>query len=141
MVKAECSAQVEAKAKAEVVCTPPSLSVDFQFNADLSADAQAEFKAWLEGFKGRFAAMIAVRAKAGIVLEATADLVAAASGAVKGSLETALDGDVDIKATIGLGCAIGELEAVGTVLGEASGELEASVSAFASISGAVGGGG
>jgi hypothetical protein len=85
--------------------------------------------------------MIAVRAKAGIVLEATADLVAAASGAVKGSLETALDGDVDIKATIGLGCAIGELEAVGTVLGEASGELEASVSAFASISGAVGGGG
>jgi hypothetical protein len=140
MVKAECSAQVEAKAKAEIVCTPPSLSVEFQFAAGLDADAQAEFKAWLEGFKARFAGMLAARAKLDFVAEAAVDLIAAGEGAVRASFDTALSGDLDLKASIGIGCALGELEAVGTVLGEAQAELTASATAFVEIGGAVGAG-
>ncbi len=142
MVSAECEASVEAKAKAEIVCTPPSLTVDFRFSAAYEADAnlRAEFKAWLEGFKARFAGMLAARAKIGFVLEAAGDLVVAAEGAVKTSFETAAEGDIDIKATVGLGCAIGELSAVGTALGDAQGSLNASVEAFVMVGGAVGAG-
>jgi len=140
-VKAECKAAVEAKAKAEVTCTPPSLTIDFQFSAAIEGDAnaKAEFKAWLEGFKARFAAMLAVRAKADILVEAIADLGTNATGAVRGAVDAAAGGDLDLKATVGLGCALGELEFVGQALGDAGGQLEASGSAFVEISGAVGG--
>lgn len=143
MVKAECQASVDAKAKAEIVCTPPSLTVDFQFSAAIEGDAnaKAEFKAWLEGFKARFSALLAVRAKLDFVAEAAADLVASADGAVKTSIETALDGDVDLKAKIGLGCALSASADVGAALNDARGELTASVSAFAEVGGAVGAGG
>lgn len=143
MVKAECQASVDAKAKAEIVCTPPSLTVDFQFAASIEGDAnaKAEFKAWLEGFKARFAALLAVRAKLDFVAEAAGDLIASADGAVRASIEGALDGDVDLKAKIGIGCAITSLDDVGTALADAQGELTASVSAFAEVGGAVGAGG
>jgi hypothetical protein len=140
MVKAECAAQVEAKAKAEIVCTPPSLSVEFQFAAGLDADAQAEFKAWLEGFKGRFAAMLAARAKLDFVAEAAVDLVAAAGGAVEGSIDAALGGDLSVKLVVGLACALEELPEVQVVLAEAQGQLTASADAFVEISRVVAGG-
>jgi hypothetical protein len=141
MVKAECSASVEAKAKAEVVCTPPSLTVDFQFSAAIEGDAnaKAEFKAWLEGFKARFSAMLAIRAKADILVEAIAGLTGAASGAVRGAVDAGADAaaDGDLKVAVGLGCALTELEAVGTALGSAGGELQASGEAFVMISSSV----
>jgi hypothetical protein len=143
MVKAECQASVEAKAKAEVVCTPPSLTVDFQFNAELmaNADLRAEFKAWLEGFKGHFSAMLAIRAKGDILAEAIIDLGGAAEGAVTGAVEAGIDaaGEGDLKVAVGLKCALDELPLVTSALGEASGELTASVEAFGMISSSVGG--
>lgn len=139
-VSAECEASVEAKANASVECTPPSLSVEFQFAAGLDANAQAEFKIWLEGFKTRFAGLLAANAKLEIVGTAATDLIAAADGAVKGALETISSGDLDLKASVGIGCALNELGAVGTALEEARGEISASVSATASITGAVAGG-
>jgi len=138
-VSAECEASVEAKANASVECTPPSLSVEFQFEAGVSADAQAEFKIWLEGFKGRFAALLAANAKLEFVGDAAAGLVAAAGGAVRGAVDASLSGDVDLKTKIGLGCALTELEAVGTALSEAQGAVTGSISATAMISGAVAG--
>lgn len=140
-VSAECQASVEAKAQASVECTPPSLSVEFAFEAGVSADAQAEFKIWLEGFKGRFAGMLAASAKLEIVGDAAAGLVAAAGGAVNGALEEiSADGSLNLKATVGIGCALTELDAVGSALAEAQGEIAGSVSATAMISGAVSGG-
>ncbi len=139
-VSAECQASVEAKASASVECTPPSLSVQYQFAAGLDADAQAEFKIWLEGFKGRFAGMLAASAKLEIVGEAAANLVASAGGAVEGALsEIQVEGGLSLKASIGIGCALDQLDAVGTALSEASGEIESSISATAMVSGAVAG--
>jgi hypothetical protein len=138
MVKAKCSAQVEAKAKAEVVCTPPALSVAFQFKPDLGADAQAEFKAWLDGFEGRFAAMLAVRSKGEFVLDAAGGLVAASVDEVPASIEAVLEAELELKTALGLACSLGELPSVPMVLAEATQDLEASVSAFAKVSAAVG---
>jgi hypothetical protein len=139
-VSAECQASVEAKANASVECTPPSLSVSFQFAAGLDAEAQAEFRVWLEGFKARFAGMLAASAKLEFVGDAAIGLVAAADGAVRGAFDgISGEGGLNLKASIGIGCALTELNAVGTALGEATGEIEASLSATASIAGAVGG--
>jgi modification target Cys-rich repeat protein len=138
-VSAECKASVEAKANASVECTPPSLSVEFAFAAGVDADAQAEFKIWLEGFKGRFAGLLAASAKLEIVGDAAVGLVAAASGAVTGAAEAMLSGDANLKVTIGVGCALTELKAVNAALAEARGEITGSISATASITGAVSG--
>jgi hypothetical protein len=140
-VSAECQASVEAKAQASVECTPPSLSVEFQFAAGLSVDEQAAFKIWLEGFKGRFAAMLAASAKLEIVGEAAAGLLTAAGGAVNDVFaDLEANGGLSLKAGIGIGCALDQLGAVGTALAEAQGEITGSVSATADITSAVGGG-
>jgi modification target Cys-rich repeat protein len=137
-VSAECKASVEAKAQASVECTPPSLSVEYQFAGGLDADAQARFKIWLEGFKVRFAGMLAASAKLEIVGEAAVGLVAAAGGAVEGAIN-GIDVKGDLKAGVGVTCALLELEAVGTALADATAEIQGSVSATVSITGAVGG--
>jgi len=143
MVKAECKAAVEAKAKANVVCTPPSVDVQFAFKASVNADAQAEFRAFLRGFKMHFSAMLAALERSELVLDAIANaetgLIVSANGAVKGAVDTALKSDLDLKVTVGLGCALDELKAVGGALGEAQGSLEGSVSAVGMISASVGG--
>lgn len=139
-VSAECEASVEAKAEANVECTPPSLSVEFQFAAGIDADGQAEFRVWLEGFKGRFSAMLAASAQLERVGVAAQGLVTAASGAVNGAVEAIeADGSISLKASIGAGCALTELENVGTALGEASAAVSGSVSAVAMVSGSVAG--
>jgi hypothetical protein len=138
-VSAECEASVEAKANASVECTPPSLSVEFQFAGGLDAEAQANFKIWLEGFKLRFAGLLAAQAKLEIVGTAAAGLVTAANGAVKGAFDTIADGDLNISALVGIGCALTELEAVGSALAEAEGEISGSISATLDITATVAG--
>lgn len=143
---AECKAAVEAQASASIECTPPSLDVEFQFKAGLEGDVKAEFKAWLEGFKARFSAMVALNAKLvgpsaeadGGLQVAISGLGAAASGAVTDAVKLAAEGDVSLKEGVGLGCALDELKNVGSALGDASAQLKASASAFVKVSGAVG---
>lgn len=140
MVSAECQASVDAKAKAEVVCTPPSLDVAFAFAANVSADEQAEFKAWLEGFKLRFAAMAAVRAKLDNVKLAAEGLITAAGDVIPGAVEDIrAEGDLDLKVSVGLVCALTEAEDVVGVLGTSAANIEGSLNAFVMVSTAVGG--
>ena len=63
----------------------------------------------------------------------------AADGAVKGAVDAAAGGDVDLKVAVGLSCALDELPNVSGALVDASTDLEASVSAVASVTAAVGG--
>lgn len=141
MVSAECQASVDAKAKAEVVCTPPSLDVQFAFAGGLDADAQAEFKIWLEGFKTRFAAMAAIRGKLDSVQLAAEGLISASADIIPGVIDDIkAEGGLDLKVTVGLGCAIAEAGEVGGVLNASVGDLTASFNAFAMVSGSVGGG-
>lgn len=139
-VSAECQATVEAKAEASVECTPPSVEIAWQWSADLEGDldAQAEFKAWINNFKGQLGALVAATAKAEILVTGIGNLSAAAQGAVKGGIDE-VKASGDLKASIGAGCALAVLGDVGTVLGEASGQLSANIEASASITAMAGG--
>ena len=123
---AECEASAKAEVNAKVECTPPSVEITWQWNANLDAAGQAEFKAWVTGFKGRFAALLAATKRVEFVLNAGAGLSAAASGAVKGAIDVQLEGDLDLKGTVGLGCALKELGNVGSVVADSTTRLQAS---------------
>ncbi|MBC8070907.1 MAG: hypothetical protein IAG13_21445 [Deltaproteobacteria bacterium] len=139
-VSAECEASVEAKASASIECSPPSLDIGFQFNASLQGDVngQAEFRAWLEGFRARFSALLALRAKAEVVVDAATNLSAAAGGAVTGAVEE-LSADVNVAASFGAVCALAELPVAGEAIVEASGTLSAEITGSAEVISAVGG--
>lgn len=137
-VSAECEASVEAKASASIECKPPELLVTFEFAAGVDANAQAEFKAWLEGFKANFSAILGARAKANLVVDAAGNLVAAAGGAIKGSFDE-LSVSGDLKASIGAVCALGQLETAASAIADATTDLSANVSASADIVAVVGG--
>ena len=140
-VSAECEASVEAKANASLECTPPSLEVTWQWNVDAGIDgdvmAQAEFKAWLEGFKGHLSAMLAARTKADILLESLGNLSTAGVAAIEGSADAIAGGNFAASFKITT-CALPELENVGTVIGDATGSLNAEVSATLDVFGAAG---
>ena len=139
---AECEASAKAEVNAKVECTPPSVEITWQWSAEFEGDltAQAEFKAWITGFKGRFAALLAAVKRVDFVVEAGAGLTAAASGAVKGAVNTQLSGDVDLKASIGLGCALTELGSVAGVISSSTEKLQASASGAVMITTSIAGG-
>jgi cytoskeletal protein CcmA (bactofilin family) len=136
---AECEASAKAEVNAKVECKPPSLEITWQWSAALEGDvnAQAEFKAWLTGFKVRYAALLAAIKRVEFVLQAGADLSAAAGGAVKGAIEVQAEGDLDLKGTIGLGCALTELGAVAGVIETGTSRLTASANAAVEITTAI----
>lgn len=138
--KAECEASVDAEAKLRAECTPPALDIRWQWSAELEGDAQAqaEFKAWMEGFKVRYAGLLAASARAKLVLKAGDGLVAAAAD-LGASLPGELTADANLRTTVGIGCAVTELGAVGAVIQEAGTSLGGSVSAIGEITAAVGG--
>jgi hypothetical protein len=137
-VSAECEASVEAKADASIECFPPSLEVTWQWSAEYEADVmlQAEFKAWLEGFKGHISIMLAARTKADILVDSLGNLTAAADGAVRAGMEAAVQGD--FSATIKVPCAIAQLPDAIDLIASASGSLSANASASVEVFGAVG---
>jgi hypothetical protein len=65
-------------------------------------------------------------------------LVAASVDEVPASIEAVLEAELELKTALGLACSLGELPSVPMVLAEATQDLEASVSAFAKVSAAVG---
>lgn len=136
---AECEASAKAEVNAKVECTPPSVEITWQWSAELEGDlaAQAEFKAWITGFRGRFAAILAAAKRIEFVLKAGADLGAAASGAVKGAIMVQAEGDLDLKASVGLACAITELGKVGGVIASSTEKLQASASGAAMITASI----
>lgn len=139
-VSAECEATVDAKANASLQCTPPTLRFDYQLHASIAGDAmaRAEFRAWLQGFRGHLAAIVALRAEAEVLGDAAASLSLAATGAVQGALDD-LSAGVDVAAIAGAGCAIPQLadviEGLLASSGALVGEVEASVEVLASVGG------
>jgi hypothetical protein len=136
-VSAECEASVEAKADASIECFPPSLEITWQWSAMYAGDvdAQAEFKAWLEGFKGHLSVMLAAKTKADILVDSLGNLSAAASGALEASFGALAEGD--FSATIKVPCAIAQLpdavDLITSAAGQISGEASASIEVFAAV--------
>jgi hypothetical protein len=138
-VSAECEATVEAKADASIECFPPSLDVTWQWHADVQGDvmAQAEFKAWLQGFKGHLAVMLAAKTKADILIESVGNLRGAAEGALSASFEGLVEGDFVASFKV-VTCAIPQLGDAADLLTSASGSLSAEASASAEVFTSVG---
>jgi len=135
-VSAECEATVDAKASASVQCTPPTLSFSYELRGDLEGglQAEAEFRAWLEGFRIHFGAILAARAEAEVVVDAAAALVASASGAVQGAVED-LSADANISAAFGARCALIELPIAAEAMASSQGDLTANLSAAVEVVG------
>jgi hypothetical protein len=128
---AECEASAKAEAEANVECTPPQVTLEYTLDASLTGqarlDAEAKFEAFLTGFVESYGRIVAELKRADIVLKAGADVSAAAGGALDGAFEAAADGS--LKAKIGVGCAIAELEDVPSYVADASENLSGSVTA------------
>ena len=129
-VDVECEANVKAEANCSMECTPPALDVSWAWSAGLEGDvdAQAEFKAWLEGFKGNISALLAAQANAEFVADAGVDLAAAATGAVQGAFEE-MAVEADLMVGFKLGCAVNELPKAAAAIQEAGNKLAASAEA------------
>jgi hypothetical protein len=137
-VSAECEASVEAKADASIECFPPALEVTWQWRTELEGDvmAQAEFKAWLEGFKGHLSVMLAAKTKADILVDSLGNLSTAAGGALEASFGALAEGD--FAATIKVPCAVAQLPDAVDLITDASGQLSAQASASAEVFATVG---
>ena len=55
---ADCQASASAEASASMECTPPSIDIAFDFQANLDAQAKAEFMADIELFRVKMMAMV-----------------------------------------------------------------------------------
>lgn len=139
-VSAECEASVDAQASASLECTPPALTFGFEFSGQVAGDvmAQAEFRAWLEGFRGHFSALLALRARGEVIADSAVNLSAAASGAVNGAVEE-LSASGDLSASLGAACALGQLPAAADALTASSGELTGNLTASVEVIGTFGG--
>jgi hypothetical protein len=140
MAKAECQASAKADASISADCKPPSLNVSYQLNATAMGDAMAaaSFQAWVEGFKGHIAAILAFRAKLDGLATVGGDLVANGQAAIQGSIKATLNGKLDLKTTVGLGCAVDEVPKAIALVSDSADKLKASASASLDILGTVG---
>jgi hypothetical protein len=136
-VKAECEASVEAKANASVECKPPSLEVTWQWADGVDATGQAQFKAWLQGFKGRIGVMLAAKAKADILIESLENLGSTGVAALESATGIVAEGDIvgTFKLT---SCAIPQLGAAADQVSTASTALSAEASASLEVFAAIG---
>jgi modification target Cys-rich repeat protein len=137
---AECQASAKADASVSATCTPPSLNVSFQFTGTAATDAtaQADFQAWLEGFKGHVSAILAYKAKLDGLGVVAADLGANGQASLSAGFQTTLGSDVSVKGVIGLGCAVAELPDAIKMVTDAGASLTASGKAAVDVLGTVG---
>jgi hypothetical protein len=86
----DCQVAAAAEASASLECTPPSLEIDFDFNASVEASAQAEFLAKMKTFRVKMVAMV----QGMTVLRALVDPGYAADLGIEPSLQV-LEGQID----------------------------------------------
>lgn len=139
-VSAECEATVDAKASASIECTPPTLAFSFEWAAGLEGDvnAQAEFRAWLEGFRANFSAIVAARAEAEVVAGAAANLIVNADGALRDAVAELQDSG-EVFAAVGAACALVQLPDAAGALTASSESLQANASAALTLTGSFSG--
>jgi modification target Cys-rich repeat protein len=131
---ADCKAQASAQAEANITCTPPSLDWEFNFNAGVSADAQAAFVARLGELRVRGVAILQGLARAQALINGEIDgevvfdppPIANLTAQVQGLISAGISGDIDIpKGRIG--CVIPAFEEAGKVLADVTTDFGASV--------------
>jgi hypothetical protein len=139
MAKAECQASAKAEAKLNVECTPPRVALSYELKAGADAAGQARFVAALKNLQVRLPNLLAAIAKAEGVAKAGVELGGDGAATVKTAIEGAVSGEANLRAKVGLGCAIAELPKVASAIGDSSGRLTASLAASAKLTAALGG--
>jgi hypothetical protein len=136
---AECQASAKADASVNVECTPPSLDLQYQFDASLNAtakaEAQANFEAFLVSFRGSFSAILAQSAQAEVILAAGLDIKDKGVAAVQDVVEN-FDVKGNLKATVGVSCAVTQLPLVKDSMADSTKALTASGKAAADLTAA-----
>jgi len=135
---AECEASAKADASVNVECTPPSVDVSYKFAANADAMAQAKFEAWLVSFKASAGFIGAQLSQSDFVLKAGAEIGAKATGAVNDAI-AAIDVKGNLKATVGVTCAVAELPNVAKAMEKSTTALKGSVKAAGDFTAALGG--
>jgi hypothetical protein len=135
---AECEASAKADASVNVECTPPSVDVSYKFAAGADAMAQAKFEAWLVGFKASMGFIGAQVSQSKFVLKAGGDIAAKATGAVHDAV-AAIDIKGNLKASVGVTCAVAELPKVADAMAASTKSLTASAKAAGELTAAIGG--
>lgn len=140
MAKAECEASAKAEARLNVECTPPRLVVDYKLKASATATAKAEFEAGIRNLKVRLPALLAAVERAKLVASAGADLADDAGNAVRGAVDTAVQGEgkTNLRAYFGLRCALGQLGAVDDAISDSSNRLNDALKAAGGVNVALG---
>jgi len=124
MAKVECQASAKAEAHVNVQCTPPKLALNYKLKAGVDLMAQAKFEGALKSLVNvRLPALLQASARADSIATAGDDLVSAAGVAVTGSVDTLAKGDISLKASFGLTCALGELPKVDDAISTSSERL------------------
>jgi hypothetical protein len=140
--KAECQASAKANAKCNLQCTPPRVDVKYEFasSVSLAAAERARFAAALDTLaRVRMPALLAESERGTQVVQAGTELVGAARGAVKGSLDEALSGKLSVQEAFGLGCAVGQLPDVDSIVNTANQRLSTSLDAATALTTMLGG--
>jgi hypothetical protein len=140
VAKAECQASASAQAKINVRCTPPHLAMHYKLAAVAAADvtAQIRFVTALELLRIKLPVLLASLKRSESITSAGSLLTSSATGAVKSSFELAVKGKITVKETIGLGCALGQLDDVNKAISSSSERLSADVASAADLKAAVG---
>jgi hypothetical protein len=139
---ASCEASAKADAKFSAKCTPPSVKIDFSFAANVDAAAKAQLQFGIDNLKLRLPRLLAAIKKANLVVDAGGELTGAGKDAVKGTLEGLADGEISAVAAFRIGqCAPSQLDASAAAITASGGELQAQISAAASVTKELGLGG
>jgi hypothetical protein len=91
MASADCQASAKAEAKANVECTPPSIALEYDFQASAQFQSEAEFEAFLNVFFEAYAELLA-QGEALVQLRVAAEGMVAAVAGVTGSLQGQIEG-------------------------------------------------
>lgn len=145
---ADCQASASAQANASLECTPPSLDIGFAFNANVQADAQAQFVARIGELKVRGAAILQGAAKLKALVNGEIDgqvvfdpaPLAGLQASMKGIVSAGASGDLFADVPKGrIACVIPAMTEAVNVLGKAAGEVGGTIQAQAMFATVFGG--
>ena len=124
MVSADCQASCNGSASAKAECTPPSVSIQAAAEATATGDAAIELHAALASLEANLPNILVVVKARGAAFTNTFTAVVNAGASVSGSVTSSVKASACALAIVG-------------VLGEASGNFAASLSAAGKITGAL----
>ncbi len=133
-VSAKCEAQASAQASASLECTPPSLNIDYNFKAELTAEARIELVAKIEKFQaemvGILQGMVELRAlvdadyAASLGIEAPTVTIGAAIEAFASAL---VSGEIEVEAPGLVLCAGPAFDEAGRIVGSLYGNMQLTI--------------